>query len=432
MVKSQDPRNEINMRRADSLHTINKSRRSCELSSCCCLQDICTPKPDVGASESRSSIAPPPGNLSQPKPESPGKSGSILDLRPESCTSIGRKALEFLEEDLEGEDTLTALAERFASDQRPNDGDLRGLPEPAKEAWFTNRYPPSFGAKASGPLSDMMAMTVAVQGKPDYDMLFRTPRSNAPCMTLGKQTAPNKNDDNATQLTFADQVVHTWDTSQVKTPSVGIQSPPRWCHTSTANVPSSAGPAADMPACPKKTVVYGPGGRKITLQASCRSQVAAAISSQLLIPEEEQHLLQESSSQPNVDFFRVEHKMDPRKVRYTQETISPNFRDGRPIYDLLNDLNMEEIDPLRELESLDVVWHNGFWRSLSNRRLWALKHCKSAFTGEPLFVRVRIRQPDAEFRSKCNSTNDGVEVVIKQRARSPSPSAAKIAGAAGA
>jgi len=353
-----------------------------------------------------------------------------LDLRPESSTSIGRK--EVLEEDLEGEDTMGELAERFASDQRPNEGDLHELPEPAKEAWFTNRYPASFGAKASGPLTEMMAMTVAASGKPDYDMLFCTPRSNAPCMTLGKQTVPNKNDDNPTQLTFADQVVHTSDTPQVNSPSVGIQSPPRWCHTSTANVPSSAGPAADMPACPKKAVVYGPGGQKITLQASCRSQVAAAISSQLLIPEEEQHLLQESSSQPNVDFFRVEHKMDPRKVRYTQETISPNFRDGRPIYDLLNDLNTEEIDPLRELESLDVVWHNGFWRSLSNRRLWALKHCKSAFTGEPLFVRVRIRQPDAEFRSKCTSTNDGVEVVIKPRARSLSPSAAKIAGAAGA
>ena len=408
--------------------------RACEpvYSACCCLQDVGTKKPDVGASASRSSIVPPPGNLSQVKPETPGKSGSILDLRPESSTSVGRK--EVLEEDLEGEDTndtMGELAERFASDRRPNEGDFRGLPEPAKEAWFTNRYPPSFGAKANGPLSDMMAMTVAVSGKPDYDMLFRTPRSNAPYMTLGKQTVPvpNKNDDNTTQLTFADQVVHTWDTPQVNSPSVGIQSPPHWCHTSTANVPSSAGPAADMPACPKKTVVYGPGGRKITLQASCRSQVAAAISSQLLIPEEEQHLLQESSSQPNVDFFRVEHKMDPRKVRYTQETISPNFRDGRPIYDLLNDLNMEEIDPLRELESLDVVWHNGFWRSLSNRRLWALKHCKTAFTGEPLFVRVRIRQPDAEFRSKCNSTNDGVEVLIKQRARSPSPSAAKIAGA---
>ena len=405
--------------------------RACELaySACCCLQDVCTPTPDLGASESQSSTAP-PGNLSQLKPESHSKSGSILDLRPESSTSIGRK--EFLEEDLEGEDTMGELAGRFASNQRPNEGDLRGLPEPAKEAWFTNRYPPSFGAKASGPLSDMMAMTVAVSGKPDYDILFRIPRTNAPGRTLENQTVPNKNDDNATQLTFADQVVHTCDTSEVKAPSVGIQSPPRWCHTSTANVPFSAGPAAEMPAYPKKTVVYGPGGRKITLQASCRSQVAAAISAQLLIPEEEQHLLQESSSQPNVDFFRVEHKMDPRKVRYTQETISPNFRDGRPIYDLLNDLNTEEIDPLRELESLDVVWHNGFWRSLSNRRLWALKHCKSAFTGESLFVRVRIRQPDAEFRSKCTSTNDGVEVVIKPRARSPSPSAAKMAGAAGA
>lgn len=179
----------------------------------------------------------------------------------------------------------------------------------------------------------------------------------------------------------------------------------------------------------KKSVVYGPGGKKITLSASCRGHVVAAIAKEFSIPEDEQHLLQESSSQPNVDFYRVEHKMDPRKLRFTQNSINPAFRDGRPIYELLNDLNLQNLDPLRELEPLDVVWHNGLWRSLSNRRLWALKHCTTAFSSQPLFVRVRVRQPDAEFRAKLTSANDGASVLITQRPRSPSPCAAKVSAA---
>lgn len=166
----------------------------------------------------------------------------------------------------------------------------------------------------------------------------------------------------------------------------------------------------------KKTIVYGPGASKLSLMASCRAMVLEAIQSRFAIPEEEQHLLQDSS-EPNVDFYRVERKMDPRKLRFTQERISPTFRDGRQIYQLLNDLNQQVIDPLRELEPLDVVWHNGFWRSLSNRRLWALKHCDC----QPLFVRVHVREPDAEFRSKSSSTSDGVSVLIVPRSRSPSP-----------
>ena len=86
---------------------------------------------------------------------------------------------------------------------------------------------------------------------------------------------------------------------------------------------------------------------------------------------------------------------------------------------------VSKVDPLREIEPLDVVWHEGYWRSLSNRRLWTLKHCAEAMTGQPLFVRVRVRQKDAEFRAKCNSTNDGESVLIMNRARSPSPVATR-------
>ena len=139
----------------------------------------------------------------------------------------------------------------------------------------------------------------------------------------------------------------------------------------------------------RKAIVYGPGGSKLSLADSCRAIVIEAIQSHLSIPADEQHLLQEPSSQPGVDYYRVERKMDPRKLRFTQDSISTNFRDGRPIVQLLNDLNQQAIDPLRELEALDVVWHNGFWRSLSEQKVmgtealypgydWATTFCQGA------------------------------------------------------
>ena len=200
--------------------------------------------------------------------------------------------------------------------------------------------------------------------------------------------------------------------------------------TSTQQSPAKpVAEASGMPRTPDRTsldpvnesVVFGPEGRKLTVPAACRAHVIAAIASEFSIPAEEQHLLQESSDRPGVEYYRVERKMDPRKLRYTQWQISGSFRDGRPIYQLLNDLNSHRVDPLRELEPLDVVWHEGFWRSLSNRRLWALKTCAVACTDQPLFVRVRVRQPDAEFRNKCSSTNDGVWVEVGSHSRSPSP-----------
>ncbi|CAJ1457058.1 unnamed protein product, partial [Effrenium voratum] len=93
----------------------------------------------------------------------------------------------------------------------------------------------------------------------------------------------------------------------------------------------------------------------------------------------------------------------------------PNLRDGRPIFQLLNDLNAREFDPLRELEPSDVVWHSGSWRSLSNRRLWALNHSSDGMSGRPLCVRARVRPVDAEFHAKSTSTNDGVSVMISAR-----------------
>ena len=297
------------------------------------------------------------------------------------------------------------------------------------EARVVNRYPPNFGAKSEGPLSALMARSGAETGRPDYDRLFQR-QVNETSQLASRQGATSQvvaQEPNGMQKVERCSV----DTSgSNETTSQGAPPSPNDSQASTSSsklATSGEETAAESDRkslqVTEKSVVYGPGGKKITLSSSLRGHVVAAIQKEFSIPAEEQHLLQESSGQPNVHFYRVEHKMDPRNLRFTQDSINPAFRDGKPIYDLLNDLNLQQVDPLRELEPLDVVWHNGFWRSLSNRRLWALKHCTMAFSGQPLFVRVRVRQPDAEFRTKCTSKNDGTSVLIMQRPRSPSPAA---------
>lgn len=173
-----------------------------------------------------------------------------------------------------------------------------------------------------------------------------------------------------------------------------------------------------------KAIVYTPDGRKLCIENAHLSCIVEKIAAEFGMPAEEQHLLQEPGSGDAKTYFCVERKMDPKSLRFTKCTISPNFRDGRPIHQLLNDLNLGDVDPLRELEPLDVVWHGGAWRSLSNRRLWALKHSVLAISGQPLFVRVRVRQVDTEFQDINTSNNDGMYVTISQ-SRSPSPISAK-------
>ena len=172
------------------------------------------------------------------------------------------------------------------------------------------------------------------------------------------------------------------------------------------------------PSCatkPKNTVVYGPFGQKISLTSSNREEVVAAISSAFSTPADEQHLLQESAPGAETGFFRVERKMDPRSLRFTQSSVSPTFEAH------FSAPEAREVDPFRELEPLDVVWHSGRWRSLSNRRLWALKRSSDGMSGQPLCVRARVRPVDAEFHAKNTSANEGVSVMISARSRSPSP-----------
>ncbi|CAE7751845.1 ak1, partial [Symbiodinium pilosum] len=86
-------------------------------------------------------------------------------------------------------------------------------------------------------------------------------------------------------------------------------------------------------------VVYDAARRKLSVPGAGRVEVEAAIASQWSIAKEEQLLFQESAAEVGTVFYRLERKMNAKKIRFTQSSISPVFRNGQPIFKLLNDLN---------------------------------------------------------------------------------------------
>eukprot|EP00929_Paragymnodinium_shiwhaense_P003025 TRINITY_DN103403_c0_g1_i1.p1 TRINITY_DN103403_c0_g1~~TRINITY_DN103403_c0_g1_i1.p1 ORF type:complete len:1021 (+),score=109.16 TRINITY_DN103403_c0_g1_i1:71-3133(+) len=179
--------------------------------------------------------------------------------------------------------------------------------------------------------------------------------------------------------------------------------------------------------CMEDTVnvrLFGPSGESLTMSipdgANFHVALKRVVQDAWSIPLEEQQLCQEFDVSDSKDReFRVQRKMRVSKLRYTQDGVRSRFRDGRKVLDLTNEVVAGTITPLRQLEMLDIVWFDGWWRSLSNRRLYALK-CACGQTGEDIWVRVRVRAVDGEFHQKNTSRNNGVTAFISE-SRSISP-----------
>ncbi|CAJ1327305.1 unnamed protein product [Effrenium voratum] len=104
-------------------------------------------------------------------------------------------------------------------------------------------------------------------------------------------------------------------------------------------------------------------------------------------------------------------------LRFTHDKIRPVFRKGRhrgqPIYELVNDLVKGVVNPLVNLPPLEIYLHKGVWRSLNNRRLWALKAYMGLSGNFQLLVRVCISSRSAAaFREKNSTHTDGLSVEV--------------------
>jgi hypothetical protein len=64
------------------------------------------------------------------------------------------------------------------------------------------------------------------------------------------------------------------------------------------------------------------------------------------------------------------HHLDPKDIRFSQPTVSPNFKNGKSVSDLINDLRSGKISPY-DLPPIQVVQRGGKLFSIDNRRLLA-------------------------------------------------------------
>eukprot|EP00913_Durusdinium_trenchii_P001569 g1453.t1 len=83
------------------------------------------------------------------------------------------------------------------------------------------------------------------------------------------------------------------------------------------------------------------------------------------------------------------------QLRFTHDKIRPVFRKGKhrgqPLYELVNDLFRGVVNPTVNLPPLEIYLHKGIWRSLNNRRLWALKAYMGLSGNFQLMVRGTIQ-----------------------------------------
>jgi len=99
--------------------------------------------------------------------------------------------------------------------------------------------------------------------------------------------------------------------------------------------------------------------------------------------------------------------MDPKIIRYTQDSISTTFSDGKRLGQTLLDLQMKKIK-VWDIPFIRVTYleSEGQWYGLDNRRLWVFKRF-----GKRIPVK-RVSLP-GKFFDKYTTKNKGLTVALR-------------------
>nr|WP_281422305.1 RHS repeat-associated core domain-containing protein [Arthrospiribacter ruber] len=100
--------------------------------------------------------------------------------------------------------------------------------------------------------------------------------------------------------------------------------------------------------------------------------------------------------------------IDPSSIRFSQSSISPNFRNGSSIDDLVSGLRNGSIDPL-SVDPIRIVERNGEIFTLDNRRLKAFQE---AGVDIP-FQKVNLDSLPKRELEKFTTTNNGESIRIR-------------------
>jgi hypothetical protein len=103
-------------------------------------------------------------------------------------------------------------------------------------------------------------------------------------------------------------------------------------------------------------------------------------------------------------------RMNPHDIRFSQDTVSPNFSDGGTLTDVVGQLRSGQLSA-NKFPTIRIVEHNGKIYSLDNRRLSAFK---AAQLEDIPVQRLELSDPAvrAEFLKKFKPINDGWNNVV--------------------
>jgi len=88
-------------------------------------------------------------------------------------------------------------------------------------------------------------------------------------------------------------------------------------------------------------------------------------------------------------------------IHYSQDSISPRFRDSGCILD--------EVDPY-DLPAMDVVYHDGTYYTLNNRTLYAWDH---QYDGcHNVYVDI-VKKDTSDFEDKFTTTCGGTSINVR-------------------
>ena len=99
---------------------------------------------------------------------------------------------------------------------------------------------------------------------------------------------------------------------------------------------------------------------------------------------------------------------NPQKIRYTQDSISKNFHDGRSVDDMISGLMNGSISP-DDVKAIRVFEENGKLYSIDNRRLYAFKQAD--------MDRIKIKRISKNQipPGRRSTPNDGLSIRVRGR-----------------
>jgi len=105
--------------------------------------------------------------------------------------------------------------------------------------------------------------------------------------------------------------------------------------------------------------------------------------------------------------------MDPKAIRYTQDSIKATFQEGGSIHQLANDIKSKKVDPA-SIPPIRIFTENKKTYSLDNRRLWIFKKLDLPVNFVKATPREVERERSGPTARKVTEIGDGMEIFVRE------------------